>query len=133
MEKPTIHVTCAIIQNGGKVFVAQRSAQMRLPLKWEFPGGKIDVGETEEQCIVRELKEELGITVEVIKRMTAYEHEYEHSIVNLIPFIVSHKDGAINLTEHAQYIWADLSTLTQLDWAPADVPILNDYIIEYGT
>ena len=113
MEKPTIHVTCAIIQNGGKVFVAQRSAQMR--------------------CIVRELKEELGITVEVIKRMTAYEHEYEHSIVNLIPFIVSHKDGAINLTEHAQYIWADLSTLTQLDWAPADVPILNDYIIEYGT
>ncbi len=133
MDKPIINVTCAIIQNEGKVFAAQRSASMRLPLKWEFPGGKIDAGETDEQCILRELKEELGINGEIIERLNACAFEYEHNIVNLIPFIVRQKDGVIALTEHAQYIWADIPTLKQLDWAPADIPILNDYIRQYGT
>jgi 8-oxo-dGTP diphosphatase len=62
-----IRVTCAIIEFAGKVLVVQRSKKMNLPLKWEFPGGKIEEGELEEECIVREIKEELNLDIEISK------------------------------------------------------------------
>ncbi len=123
-----ILVTCAIIEREGKVLVTQRSTKMPLPLKWEFPGGKIEVGETEMDCISREIKEELNITIEVISRLTPSIYNYPTKAITLIPFICSFKDGTVRLREHANYEWRLPEDLLILDWAEADIPILKEYI-----
>lgn len=66
----TIDVTCAIIIKENKIFVAQRSEIMKLPLKWEFPGGKLEENESEIECIKREIKEEINIEIDVVKRLS---------------------------------------------------------------
>ena len=73
-----IKVTCAIILRNDKVFVGQRKANLPIPSKWEFPGGKIMRHESEEDCIIRELKEELNIEVQVLKRLTPHTHQYSN-------------------------------------------------------
>ncbi|WP_251795780.1 MULTISPECIES: NUDIX domain-containing protein [unclassified Arenibacter] len=65
-----IIVTCAIIESENQVLVVQRSENMKLPLKWEFPGGKIEKGESEQDCLIREIREELNIEIELMKRLT---------------------------------------------------------------
>jgi 8-oxo-dGTP diphosphatase len=101
---------------------------MSLPLKWEFPGGKIEPGETAEQCLVREIKEELDITVEIIRDLPANRHTYAAVTIELIPFICRHTCGEITLKEHAQYQWLPADELLALDWADADVPIVKNYL-----
>ncbi len=128
VSKKVIDVACAIILSNNKILVAQRSDQMSLPLKWEFPGGKVNNNETAEDCIHRELKEELNIDVKIISRLKDYPHEYETVIINLIPFITEYISGDLQLTEHKTSIWASKENLITLDWAAADVPIVNDYI-----
>ena len=71
-----IEVSCAIIEAEGLVLVAQRSESMSMPLKWEFPGGKVHAGESPEECLHRELKEELSITVEVVRNLPSASHDY---------------------------------------------------------
>ncbi|MFN5793634.1 MAG: (deoxy)nucleoside triphosphate pyrophosphohydrolase, partial [Bacteroidota bacterium] len=120
-----INVTCAIIINDGKFLVTQRSATMKLPLKWEFPGGKLEEGESEVDCIKREIKEELNIEIDVIQKMKNSIHDYGTFKINLIPFIANYISGAIILSEHANYMLLQKSELLNLDWAEADLPILN--------
>ena len=100
-----IQVTCAIINEDGLVLSAQRSASMSLPLKWEFPGGKIDKGESPEECLRRELVEELGIQVRVGKRLPTTTHHYPTFSVTLHPFVCSIDSGEIFLHEHAAITW----------------------------
>lgn len=123
-----INVTCAIIIKDGKFLVTQRSATMKLPLKWEFPGGKLEEGESEVDCIKREIKEELNIEIDVIQKMKNSIHDYGTFKINLIPFIANYISGAIILSEHANYILLQKSELLNLDWAEADLPILNELI-----
>ncbi len=123
-----INVTCAIILKDNKILVTQRSEKMSLPLKWEFPGGKLEQGENEVECIIREIKEELNIEIEVLERLTPNIHFYESFSINLIPFIASYKSGEINLMEHATYKLLDKNNLLSLDWAEADLPILHELI-----
>jgi 8-oxo-dGTP diphosphatase len=123
-----INVTCAIIINDGKFLVTQRSATMKLPLKWEFPGGKLEEGESEVDCIKREIKEELNIEIDVIQKMKNSIHDYGTFKINLIPFIANYISGAIILSEHANYMLLQKSELLNLDWAEADLPILNELI-----
>ena len=79
-ESPNhVHVACAIIERDGLVLVAQRSRSMRMPLKWEFPGGKIEPGEGPEACLHRELLEELGIRVTVKRAMPTQTHRFPRS------------------------------------------------------
>ncbi|HER08963.1 MAG TPA: NUDIX domain-containing protein, partial [Bacteroides sp.] len=80
-------VTCAVVVERGMVLVTQRSEQMDHPLKWEFPGGKVKEGETPESCIMREIREELGLTVMVKLRLPVVVHRYGHREVRLIPFV----------------------------------------------
>lgn len=84
-----IHVACAIIENGGKVLCAQRSESMSLSLKWEFPGGKIALGESLEECLRRELIEEMGVTIRVGKSLPPSTHHYPNFAVTLYPFVCS--------------------------------------------
>ncbi|WP_293298169.1 (deoxy)nucleoside triphosphate pyrophosphohydrolase [Pedobacter sp. UBA4863] len=123
-----IRVTCAIIVHKNKTLVVQRSKTMKLPLKWEFPGGKIDFGETEEECILREIKEELNINIDIVSRLTPSPHKYPNISIELIPFIAQFKNGSISLTEHKKYLWLKKGNLTDLDWAEADLPILKEYL-----
>ena len=124
-----IEVTCAIIEHNNKVLITQRSEKMALPLKWEFPGGKIEMNETAEACLIREILEELDINIKIKKQLNSNTHEYsETKIIKLIPFICQLVSGEIKLTEHANFLWLNKSELINLDWAEADIPILNEYL-----
>lgn len=123
-----INVTCAIIEHNEKIVVVQRSEFMKLPLKWEFPGGKIENNETEEACIKREIKEELNIEIELISRLTPVTFKYPSVVINLIPFIATYLKGEIILFEHKQYKWLLKEELKNLDWADADIPIVEEFL-----
>ncbi|WP_279384509.1 (deoxy)nucleoside triphosphate pyrophosphohydrolase [Geotalea toluenoxydans] len=109
-----LHVACAIIERDGLVLAAQRSATMSLPLKWELPGGKINHGETTEECLQRELMEELGIQVNVGKGLSANTHDYPTFSITLHPFVCAIESGDIVLHEHA-----DLTCYHQINCTPS--------------
>ena len=123
-----IPVTCAIIQFQDKTLAVQRSNTMKLPLKWEFAGGKIEAGESEIDCIKREISEELNIKIEVKKRLTPVTHQYPNFKIKLIPFIAEYLSGELELREHSNFLLADKNDLINLDWAEADLPILKEYL-----
>jgi 8-oxo-dGTP diphosphatase len=127
-----IHVTCAIIERDGLILAAQRSASMSLPLKWEFPGGKIDPGESAEESLLREVVEELNIRVCVRKSLSSNTHNYPAFRITLYPFVCSIESGEIVLHEHAAITWRKPQDLQSLDWAEADVPVLRSYLCEEG-
>jgi 8-oxo-dGTP diphosphatase len=128
-QKKVIDVTCAlIIDNHNRIFAAQRSEKMNLPLKWELPGGKIELNESAADCLIREIKEELNIDIAIVQRLPSNTHHYPKISVNLIPFIVKQFGGKIELKEHANFKWLNANELLDLDWAEADVPILNEYL-----
>ena len=123
-----IKVTCAIINYKGKTLVTQRSKNMSLPLKWEFPGGKVESNESEIDCIEREIREEINIQIEVIQRLESSFYEYPDKSIELIPFTAKYKGGKISLKEHHQFLLLDKDELINLDWAEADIPILKQYM-----
>ena len=127
-----IQVCCAVIKEKVKgepcVLVCQRSATMRLPLKWEFPGGKVEQGEKLEECLIRELREELFIEVEVEKALSPVRHDYGSGLIELIPFFCRQLRGDIQLTEHKDYRWQPVSQLFELDFAEADIPIVHQLL-----
>ncbi len=123
-----IQVACAIIENNGRVLAAQRSELMSLPLKWEFPGGKIEGFENPEQCLVRELTEELNITVAVGHLLPPVGHNYADFSVILHPFICTIVSGEITLHEHKAIVWLSPQELPSLDWAAADIPVVSAYL-----
>ena len=126
-EENHIHVTCAIIEREGQVLAAQRSADMSMPLKWEFPGGKIRPDESLEDCLRREIFEELSIKIAVSKQLQPATHNYPSLTVTLYPFICSIIAGEMKLNEHADVIWLPPEKLSFLDWAEADLPVLAGY------
>jgi 8-oxo-dGTP diphosphatase len=123
-----INVTCAIILFEDKILVTQRSENMILPLKWEFPGGKLEINESEINCIKREIREELNLEIEVLKKLSNSIFNYETFKINLIPFIANYVSGNIILTEHKDYKLLDKSELLNLDWAEADIPIVKEFL-----
>ena len=128
-----ITVTCAIIEKDGKVLCAQRSEVMHLPLKWEFPGGKVEDDEDPEECLKREIREELGIEINIIERLTSNKHTYpDQKMFELIPYRCSIAGGKLVAKEHKLVKWLNRSELRELDWAEADIPVLNHYLINYG-
>ena len=121
-----IKVTCAIITYQNKILAVQRSKRMSMPLKWEFPGGKIEEGESEIDCIKREIKEELNINIEVLDRLTTSIYNYLTFTIELIPFTSIYVSGELKLKEHNQYLLLDKEELDQLDWAKADWAIVRE-------
>ena len=123
-----INVICAIIFFNNKILVAQRSEVMKLPLKWEFPGGKLEDGESEIDCIKREIKEEINIDIEVLEKLSNSIFDYGDFKIILIPFISTYVTGEIILSEHKDYKLLDKTELLNLDWAEADLPILKEFL-----
>ncbi|QED38637.1 (deoxy)nucleoside triphosphate pyrophosphohydrolase [Antarcticibacterium arcticum] len=126
-----IRVTCAIVENEGKVLCAQRSESMMHPLKWEFPGGKVEGDEDLETCLKREIKEELGVEIAILEQLPSNFHIYSNLRLELIPFRCSLQTFEIDLLEHSQILWLPINELKDLDWAEADVPIVDYYIRTY--
>jgi 8-oxo-dGTP diphosphatase len=123
-----IHVSCAVIERDGRILAAQRGSSMSMPLKWEFPGGKIREFETPEECLVREVLEEMDIRVKVTRALPTTTHDYPSFTVTLYPFVCSIESGEIRLCEHAACVWLRQEELLSLDWAEADGPILRNYM-----
>lgn len=129
--KKLIRVVGAIIQNENvEILCALRSTKMSLPNLWEFPGGKIEEGESLGDAIVREIKEELDCTIEFIDVFNDNSHEYDKFIVNLITVRCRLIEGKPTANEHAKLIWLPKENLTSLNWAPADVPAVEQLIKE---
>jgi|SRR5690606_4111920 len=123
-----LHVTCAILEHDNKILICQRSKRMKLPLKWEFPGGKVEIGESKEDCLKREIREELGLAIEVGSALTVVEHHYPEFSLRLYPFACKWTGGSLTIAEHVQAIWVDKSELQDYDWAEADVPIVRELL-----
>lgn len=101
---------------------------MTLPLKWEFPGGKIEAGESPEECLIRELKEELGVSVLVGTALPQVTHDYADFTVTLYPFTCRLTGGAITPYEHQDLRWMESRFMPELDWAAADLPVIHEYM-----
>jgi 8-oxo-dGTP diphosphatase len=128
-----IHVSCAIIEHDGLVLAARRGLFMRLPLKWEFPGGKIDPKEDPRTCLLREIREELDMAVAIQAALAPVSHRYPFFGVTLHPFICTAGSNRFTLTEHAEAAWMGAEELPSLDWAEADVPVLHAYLSLLGS
>jgi len=115
-----IDVCCAIILNGSKILAVQRGPESSHPLKWEFPGGKIHPDETDAQCIVREIEEELTIRIEVLNFLLPIEFDYGTKQIYLIPFVCKIVSGEIILIEHIAKRWFDFDEWETIDWSEAD-------------
>jgi len=127
MPGKTMRVACAIIEHDGNVLAVQRSERMNMPLKWEFPGGKIHRGETPEQCVVREVAEELNLQITIVRPFSSVSHDYPDFSVVLYPFICAMIAGDITLHEHKALLWLSPHELPWLDWVAADFPIISAY------
>lgn len=125
----TIRVVAAIIIENGKVFATQRGYG-DFKDGWEFPGGKIDAGETSEEALVREIKEELDTEVEVKELLDTVEYDYPNFHLSMDCFICSIKSGDLVLKEHEAAQWLKKETLDSVDWLPADLGLI-DKIREY--
>lgn len=122
----SIHVVGAIFVRDGKILAAQRGPGSSMAGYWEFPGGKIEPGETPEEALARELREELKLDVEVGEFVARGIYDYSFGTVILDGYMCEIPAGATpKLTEHAQIRWLTSEQLLSVDWAPADVPIVE--------
>ncbi|SDQ31720.1 (deoxy)nucleoside triphosphate pyrophosphohydrolase [Carnobacterium viridans] len=121
-----INVVGAILIENGKILCAQRGEGKSLAYLWEFPGGKIETGETPQEALIRELQEELMIDVEVqSEKFEETSYQYDFGLVTLTTFICFLKRGTPQLTEHIAVEWLAPKELTTLEWAPADIPAVE--------
>ncbi len=124
-----ILVTCAIIRNeDNEMLVVQRGEKTDHPFKWEFPGGKLRDGETEEECIIREIREELSMEVIICRKFESVVHDYGHKKITLIPFICDTLDELPVMSEHADFKWVSPEDLGSVDFCEADVFIARRYL-----
>lgn len=124
MEKKNIRVVAAVIREGGRVFATQRGYGNYKDW-WEFPGGKIEPGETPEAAVVREIQEELGTKVAVDRFLTTVEYDYPEFHLSMDCFFCHIEEGELTLLEHEAAKWLPLGNLRQVNWLPADILVIE--------
>jgi len=122
-----IEVVAAIIIHEGKILCVQRGPAKYdyISHKWEFPGGKVETGETKMGALVREIKEELLMDVTVEVFFTTVQHTYPDFQLTMHSYLCSCESNELTLTEHSDYKWLSKNELKELDWAGADVEIVG--------
>lgn len=118
-------VTAAVIEKEGKILIARRRRGSHLEGKWEFPGGKMEPGETPEECLRRELREEFGVEAEVGEFICSSPYDYGHIFIELLAYRVKRVEGGFSLNSHAEIRWVDKKELSAFDLAEADRPIVD--------
>lgn len=115
------------MDSDNKILTTQRAADKQLGLLWEFPGGKINTGESAEVALRREIREELGINLGVLTERPSVTHTYDFGTIRLTPFMahVEKRPDIPILNAHAAARWISLNSWNQLQWAPADLPIIK--------
>lgn len=121
----TIEVVAAIIHKNGRILAAQRGYGDYKD-GWEFPGGKVQPGESAEAAIVREIREELRLTIKPEKLVTTVEYDYPTFHLTMHCFISSIVEGEIELVEHEAMRWLTPNALDEVDWLPADVEVVQE-------
>ena len=130
----TIRVVAAVIQrkqNGSKQIFATQRGYGEFEGGWEFPGGKIEAGETPQKALIREIKEELDTEVQVVKLLDTVEYDYPKFHLSMDCFICHIKSGNLVLKEHEAAKWLTKDTLYSVDWLPADkglIPMVEEYL-----
>lgn len=125
--KKEYDVVGAIIIKEGKILCAKRGLGKSLPGLWEFPGGKIEIGETTIQALKREIREEFLVDIsDEPETFVISSYEYDFGIVNLTTFICQIKAGTPTLTEHIEIKWLRPDELSKLEWAPADIATVSE-------
>jgi 8-oxo-dGTP diphosphatase len=128
-----ITVVAAIIKNSkNQIFCCQRVETGELSLKWEFPGGKVEPGETHKEALYRELKEELDIESNIKSFYTEVEYQYKTFHLTMFCYDVEIVSGKIKLNVHKDSKWINIENLMDLDWAEADIPIVKKLISDFS-
>jgi 8-oxo-dGTP diphosphatase len=125
-----ITVVCGIIFKDDLVLICRRKAEKSLGGYWEFPGGKVEEGESNEESLLRELIEELNLKVEIKQHFFDTVHQYDDGAIELISFICETENIASESTDHDQLEWVEVRDLLNWKLAPADIPIAEELIEE---
>lgn len=120
-----IEVTAAIIHNDSKLLICQRPRGKRCEMLWEFPGGKVETGETPEECLIRECREELGITIDPEKLIQEVKYDYPDVTVNISFYMCKFVDGEPTCIEHNDIRWSALNEIMELSLCPTDNKMHN--------
>ena len=120
-----LKVTAAILKRGNLILIARRKAGDKLAGKWEFPGGKIEAGETPEQCLAREIKEEFNVDIAVGEHFANSTYHYRDKSVYLMAFWAKWLGGDIRISAHDDYKWVPVVELPHYDFAAADLPFVE--------
>lgn len=126
--KPMIKVCAAAIIENEKVLLTRRAPSKKMGGGWEFPGGKIEDGETPEECVVREIKEELAIDVEIRSFCTSIQYDYEEFYLEMDVYYCQLVEGIIDLSVHDKFIWARIGSLLSFDLLPADTLVAKKIV-----
>jgi 8-oxo-dGTP diphosphatase len=125
IERHTVLVAAAVLERDGKVLAARRKKGSHLEGHWEFPGGKIEPDESPEECLVRELAEEIGVRVRSRGILEVVFHRYPEKNVLLLFYRCDLLGGEPRAIECDEVRWVASEDLTSLDWAPADIPFVR--------
>lgn len=124
MSNP-IRVVGAVFHDGERFLACRKKPGKPLEGHWEFPGGKIEPGETPEQALAREIREELNLIAEVGQKVTTTTYEYDFATIELTTFYCTLVDGDLRLTDHDATKWVTSTEAAHLTWAPADIPAVE--------
>lgn len=120
-----IEVVGAVFVHDGRVFAAKRGPGKSMAGYWEFPGGKVEAGETPEDALARELREELQIECAVDEFLVTATREADTAVIELSTYLCTIIEGVPVLTEHEESRWLPVSELCDVEWAPADIPTVE--------
>jgi 8-oxo-dGTP diphosphatase len=124
---PPVPVVCAIIVRADRILLAQRPPDKKLGGLWEFPGGKVEPGESAEAALHRELQEELGCAVRITQALAPFVHAYSWGSIELIPFLceLTADSPEPQPLEHTALVWLEREQLPIYELAPADLPLVQ--------